>query len=312
MRLSLLLIAGLAMPAAAQTAVPSPKMTAAEAVQMFGVAGFTLTGRQLHNRCGHPANPRVAFVDLNGDGKPEAHVADVDPRCYAAPGAYYALLSRNAAGQWQQMIAEDAIISFDRTRTAGWLDVEVKPGNGNCVGARHYRAYGYTVPCTVPDGATAKAAFAAAGRQTAPAAPGAGRGDDKAGIMRAAGFKLAGGKWHNDCDDPESGGGPAAIDEIRDINGDGRPDAVVTQGGSFCYGNTGGGYFLVSKQANGSWRLITQSIGIATFQKTRGVDGWPDIEIGGPGFCFPLVRWNGTEYKVIGHVYEGKACRPPR
>lgn len=41
-------------------------------------------------------------------------------------------------------------------------------------------------------------------------------------------------------------------------------------------------------------------------------DGWPDISVGGPGFCFPVERWNGKEYKLHRFEYEGKRCKPPR
>tara|TARA_R110002073_G_scaffold294100_2_gene459815 strand:+ start:2230 stop:2580 length:351 start_codon:yes stop_codon:yes gene_type:complete len=99
------------------------------------------------------------------------------------------------------------------------------------------------------------------------------------------------------------------VQEVRDVNSDGRPEAIITEGGTFCYGNTAAGYRLVSKQANGSWKLITQDTGIPILLSTKGAGGWPDIEIGGPGFCFPVVRWNGKEYVLHRRQYEGKPCR---
>ena len=96
------------------------------------------------------------------------------------------------------------------------------------------------------------------------------------------------------------------------MNGDGLPEAVLTEGGTFCYGNTGQAFWLVSKLANGSWKLMTNATGIPEFLKTKGVDGWPDVSIGGPGFCFPVARWNGREYKFQRWEYDGKACKPPR
>ena len=51
-------------------------------------------------------------------------------------------------------------------------------------------------------------------------------------------------------------------------------------------------------KASGKWQVIYASEGIPTFlptkQKTPG--GWPDVMIGGPGFCFPVMRWNGKTY----------------
>jgi hypothetical protein len=130
-------------------------------------------------------------------------------------------------------------------------------------------------------------------------------------IFKAAGFVKQGKAWKSECgrEDPSATYGPAAIETYRDINGDGRPDAVITEGGTYCYGNTGTGYWLLSRQAGGAWKVIMQSQGIADFLKTKGVDGWPDIQVGGPGFCFPVVRWNGTAYVLNRKEYQGKRCR---
>jgi hypothetical protein len=46
------------------------------------------------------------------------------------------------------------------------------------------------------------------------------------------------------------------------------------------------------------------------FLATKGVGGWPDIEMGGPGFCFPVWRWNGKAYALNRFEYEGKRCKP--
>ncbi len=52
----------------------------------------------------------------------------------------------------------------------------------------------------------------------------------------------------------------------------------------------------LSSDAGGAWRLVDSGEGIATFLATRGAGGWPDLESGGPGFCFPVLRWDGTAY----------------
>ena len=132
---------------------------------------------------------------------------------------------------------------------------------------------------------------------------------DQAAAFKAAGFTQKGRQWQA-CEDPTATYTPGAIETVRDLNGDGRPEAVITEGGSFCHGNTGTGYTVVSKQANGSWKRITGNTGVASFLKTKGVGGWPDIEVGGPGFCFPVERWNGKQYVLNRRQYQGKACRP--
>lgn len=131
---------------------------------------------------------------------------------------------------------------------------------------------------------------------------------EEAAAFKAAGFKLQGKQWRA-CQDQSSSYTPGAIEEVRDLNGDGRLEALVTEGSTDCYGNTGVGYSVVSQLANGSWKLMTKGIGMVTFLNTKGTGGWPDIEVGGPGFCFPVLRWNGSEYVSHGHQYEGKPCR---
>ncbi len=133
---------------------------------------------------------------------------------------------------------------------------------------------------------------------------------DRIAVFKAAGAVQRGGKWIICKDDPQAEG--ASIDDVRDLNGDGRPEAVVSEGGTYCYGMTGQGFTLLSRQANGGWKVITGDIGIPEFMKTRGVGGWPDISVGGPGFCFPVQRWNGKAYVVQRHEYEGKPCRMNR
>ena len=136
---------------------------------------------------------------------------------------------------------------------------------------------------------------------------------EQAAIFTAAGFTRRGGKWRTDCDDASTPGyDPGAIETYNDLNGDGRPEAVITEGGSFCYGSTETGFYMLSKQTNGRWTKIFQSQGIAEFLPTRGVGRMPDISIGGPGFCFPVVRWNGKTYVQNRYQYEGKVCRPQR
>jgi hypothetical protein len=133
---------------------------------------------------------------------------------------------------------------------------------------------------------------------------------EEAAAFKAAGFTRKGAIWRTDCDqDPSTAGyGPGKIDQVVDLNRDGRPEAVITEGGLYCYGNTATGFMLVSKQANGRWVLLHQSQGIPRFLPRR-VNGWPELEVGGPGFCFPVLRWNGKAFANHRMEYEGKACR---
>lgn len=133
---------------------------------------------------------------------------------------------------------------------------------------------------------------------------------ERAAIFTAAGFKRRGNQWRACDDDGTASYTPGAIETVRDLNGDSRPEAVVTESTTYCYGNTETGYTLVSKQADGRWKMITNGTGIPEFLKTKGVGNWPDIEVGGPGFCFPVERWNGKQYILNRYQYDGKRCRP--
>ena len=131
-------------------------------------------------------------------------------------------------------------------------------------------------------------------------------------IFAAAGFKKSHGEWRTDCYQPGQGSyEPGAIESYGDLNGDGHPEAVVTEGGSFCYGNTGTGFWLLTKGTSGRWSALYESQGVAEFLHTRGANKMPDISVGGPGFCFPVVRWSGKAYVNNRFEYDGKRCRPP-
>lgn len=135
---------------------------------------------------------------------------------------------------------------------------------------------------------------------------------DTEAAFTAAGFTLEGDRWRSACgrDDPSESYGAGTIDTVGDFNGDGRLDAVITEGGTYCYGMTGMGFSVVSQQADGTWALMVTDVGMPEFLPTIGADGWPDISVGGPGFCFPIISWNGTAYGFDRYEYEGAVCSP--
>ena len=120
-------------------------------------------------------------------------------------------------------------------------------------------------------------------------------------IFKAEGFTKSKKGWKSDCSVGE-------ITTYADLNGDGLKDAIVSDYGTMCYGNTGVGYYIVAQQKNGKWKQLFSNSGIPNFLQTKGTDGWLDIENGGPGFCFAVYRWDGQAYKVNRYEYEGKAC----
>jgi hypothetical protein len=116
---------------------------------------------------------------------------------------------------------------------------------------------------------------------------------DRAAAFKAAGVTPIRGRYLA-CDKQQEMGL-----EVRDLNGDGRPDALISDYGTACYGGTEQGFFIVTRGADGAWRLLHQNQGVPEFLPTRGAGGWPDMVNGGPGFCHPVMRWNGKDYVTV-------------
>jgi len=128
--------------------------------------------------------------------------------------------------------------------------------------------------------------------------------------FQAAGFKNSGGQWRSDDCHDDTRPGPR-IEQVADLNGDGRPEGVVVHESSERYGRTGRANWLVSQRGEGRWRLMQSGTGGFNVLATKGSDGWPDLTIVGPGLCFPVLRWNGREYQMQRWEYDGKPCKPP-
>jgi hypothetical protein len=108
----------------------------------------------------------------------------------------------------------------------------------------------------------------------------------------------------------EDAGATMRIDLMRDLNGDGRKDVIVVEDSARCYGGDGRSFVLLAAQPGGRWKKMLGSVGVAeVLDQRRGVANWPDISVGGPGFCFPVLRWNGRDYANHRREYLGKPCR---
>ena len=135
---------------------------------------------------------------------------------------------------------------------------------------------------------------------------------DREGALRAAGYRQRGGFWMASCEadikpGPKDSWYGLESAEMRDLNGDGTAEAVISGGSSYCFGNTGLSFKLLAK-AGADWKVIADSMGIPAFHRRKGI-AWPDIEIGGPGSdCFPFLRWDGREYAYGGRSLEGRIC----
>lgn len=119
---------------------------------------------------------------------------------------------------------------------------------------------------------------------------------DKDAAFRAAGFKKVGAAWKNCVEEtPTLSYQAGAIEEVLDLNADGRPEAVITEISGFCHGGEGDAFFVVSKDANGAWRKVADEDGIFMALPSKA-NGWQEIMVGGPGFTHPVLRYNGKEF----------------
>jgi hypothetical protein len=152
--------------------------------------------------------------------------------------------------------------------------------------------------------------------------PGAPSLEDSAAILGAAGFTTPHGdnRWAYGEDGCESVW--TEVEEVRDINGDGRPDAVVKADDDQCFGMNQRMVILLTRGANG-WAVVTefqQRFAVHAFYPRPGI-AWPDIEIfdgmtgeqkpGGDieaSGCERFLRWNGREYIDGGTSQNGQVC----
>jgi hypothetical protein len=110
-------------------------------------------------------------------------------------------------------------------------------------------------------------------------------------VYKAAGLTERDGKILDTCGRPTE---PQV--DVVDLNGDGQPEVFVLANDSICYGIAGGELTLLIKDKHGHWQSnLGFSAGGYKLLSAKN-KGYPDIEIGGPGFCFPVWRWNGRAY----------------
>ena len=120
---------------------------------------------------------------------------------------------------------------------------------------------------------------------------------DTAAIYKAAGFKVAGGKVSGcDAADPNWPRSSFNIEAV-DLSGDGKSEAILSEGNVACYGRDEMGFWILARNPDGSWRVLAQNSGGTMVLKTRH-NGWADVEYGGPGMQKqPVLRYNGKTYQ---------------
>lgn len=119
--------------------------------------------------------------------------------------------------------------------------------------------------------------------------------DEEKIISEATGgeFKKAHGTYSDDCQkniEYEA--------EVIDLNKDGQPEVFLLIRGGCVTGFVGTSMELYIKNKNGKWETQFGFDGWYNILETKN-KGYPDIEIQGPGFCFPVWRWNGKRYDIF-------------
>ncbi len=57
--------------------------------------------------------------------------------------------------------------------------------------------------------------------------------------------------------------------EAVDLSGDGKPEAIVTEGNTACYGRDEQGFTVLAKSPDGNWRKLASGSGTTLVLKTR-------------------------------------------
>lgn len=86
------------------------------------------------------------------------------------------------------------------------------------------------------------------------------------------------------------------VPDVLDLNGDGEYEAFVRWGNTCTSGMAGSTLSLFIKGPTGEYQ---HELGFPAggYRALTTGDGYPDLEIGLPGFCFPVWSWSGATYE---------------
>lgn len=87
--------------------------------------------------------------------------------------------------------------------------------------------------------------------------------------------------------------------EFRDMNADGRQEVLVIFGNSCTSGHTGSAALLFIRDPAGNLKSHLGFPAASADPLPERSEGYPDLLIGGPGFCFGVWRWNGASYEHL-------------
>ena len=119
--------------------------------------------------------------------------------------------------------------------------------------------------------------------------------DEKNWLFKQLNFTLSKDKKQFMSDEFEVGVQPY----ITDMNKDGNEEVFIVMQSSALFGNKEQDFMLFIKNNKGTFvKDPDLSGGIAMILLSKNL-GYPDIAVGGPGFEFPVCRWDGKKYKYL-------------
>jgi len=89
-----------------------------------------------------------------------------------------------------------------------------------------------------------------------------------------------------------------------DLNKDGKEEIFIVFGNSYTSGHTGSSVVMYIKDKSGSFQPNLGFPGVTPDAMPTKNLGYPDLMIGGPGFEWPVWRWNGKEYNFYKKIKE--------
>lgn len=121
--------------------------------------------------------------------------------------------------------------------------------------------------------------------------------NEKNSIANKLAFILSGNKVMPFALDKDSKEYPfAAIVMPTDMNKDSKEEVFIVYGNGYTSGNAGSSVVLFIKNASGVYEMNLGFPGMTPDALTTISKGYPDLVVGGPGFDFPVLRWNGKIY----------------
>jgi hypothetical protein len=118
---------------------------------------------------------------------------------------------------------------------------------------------------------------------------------DQQAIAAQLPLKLQGGILTDTVCDQEA----VATVEVRDLNGDEKPEVMVLAGNACASGMAGQTLTLFIKSAGGQWvKQINVPAGAYKILPSKHA-GWSEIEIGVPGSCIPIWGMKGGSYDLV-------------